>query len=284
MLFRSDAKEQLIEHARLLEERVQERTARLRETVSELETFSYTIAHDLKAPVRGMSGFCEVLLEDFSEVIPTEATAIVKRIARASKRMEALAHDLLEFSKVSRQEIVLAPVEIEPIIEEVAALRPPVVRDAITISTPLLPVRAHRDLLQQVFSNLVDNAVKFIEPGAAPRITISTQLVSHTSPNTRSRGLMFSSESKPNEVATPGTEPSNRGVRVWVSDEGIGIAPEVHQKIFGVFERGVSSDAYEGTGIGLAIVARAIQRMGGTCGVESEVGKGSRFWLELAAA
>ena len=280
-----DAKEQLSEHARLLEERVQERTARLRETVSELETFSYTIAHDLKAPVRGMSGFCDVLLEDFSEVLPAEVTAIVKRIARASKRMEKLAHDLLEFSKVSRQEIVLAPVEIEPIIEEVAALRPPVVREAITMSTPLLRVRAHRDLLQQVFSNLVDNAVKFIKPGTAPRITISTQSVSHPSPNTRTRGLTFSApESKPNEVTSSSTGSNQPGVRVWVSDEGIGIASEVHEKIFGVFERGVSSDAYEGTGIGLAIVARAVHRMGGTCGVESEVGKGSRFWLELQAA
>jgi len=280
-----DAKEQLSDHAHLLEERVKERTARLQETVSELETFSYTIAHDLKAPVRGMSGFCDVLLEDFSEVLPPEATAIVKRIARASKRMESLAHDLLEFSKVSRQEIVLAPVEIEPVIEELAALRPPAVRDAITIHTPLLRVRAQRDLLQQVFSNLVDNAVKFIRPGAAPRITVSTELVPQTSPNTRSRALIFSStEFESGEVATSPEETNQNSVRIWIADQGIGIAPEVHQKIFGVFERGVSSEAYEGTGIGLAIVARAIQRMGGTCGVVSEVGKGSRFWLELQAA
>ncbi|HEY0725578.1 MAG TPA: histidine kinase dimerization/phospho-acceptor domain-containing protein, partial [Pyrinomonadaceae bacterium] len=156
------AKEQLGEHAQLLEERVRERTARLLETISELETFSYTIAHDLRAPARGMAGYCEVLLEDFAEGLPPEARMVVQKIARASGRMEMLTRDLLEFSKISRQEIVLAPVEIEPIIEDLAALCLPEVRQAITVRAPLHPVRAHRGLLQHVFSNLIDNAIKFV--------------------------------------------------------------------------------------------------------------------------
>jgi len=279
------AKERLSDDARLLEKRVHERTVRLQEMVSELETFSYTIAHDLREPVRGMSGFCEILLEDFADDLPDEAKAIVQRIARASSRMESLTHDLLEFSKVSQQEIALSPVEIEPIIEELAVLRPPGVRHAITVRAPLLRVRAHHELLQQVFSNLVDNAIKFVHPGATPRITIYTELVSQASPNLRSRALVFSStELAPTEALTAPVEASVRSIRIWVADEGIGIAPEIHQKIFGVFERGVHSEPYEGTGIGLAIVARAVQRMRGTCGVESAVGKGSRFWLELPAA
>lgn len=279
------AKEQLGEHAQLLEERVRERTARLLETISELETFSYTIAHDLRAPARGMAGYCEVLLEDFAEGLPPEARMVVQKIARASGRMEMLTRDLLEFSKISRQEIILAPVEIEPIIEDLAALCLPEVRQAITVRTPLHPVRAHRGLLQHVFSNLIDNAIKFVQPQTLPKITIFTEEVSQGSPNTRPGPLVFSSpESPPAELAVALEEKPSKHIRIWVLDEGIGIPREAHQKIFGIFERGTAVEAYQGTGIGLAIVARAMQRMGGTCGVGSEPGKGSRFWLELPAA
>jgi signal transduction histidine kinase len=279
------AKELLSEHAQLLEKRVQERTSSLQETISELETFSYTIAHDLRAPVRGTSGYCEVLLEDFGNELPQEAKRIVEKIARASSRMETLTRDLLEFSKVSRQEIALSRVEIEPIIDDLAALRDPMVRQAITIRAPLQPVRAHKGLLQHVFSNLLDNAIKFVPVETVPKITISAEIVSHSSPNTRSRKLIFSStESVPQVDTTLLARPTPNQVRIWVRDEGIGIPREAHQKIFGIFERNVTSDSYQGTGIGLAIVARAMQRMGGTCGVESEPGKGSGFWIELPAA
>ncbi len=274
------AKGELADHAQNLERRVEERTARLQETISELETFSYTIAHDLRAPVRGMSGFCEVLLEDMAGTLPPQARTIVEKIARASHRMEALTRDLLQFSKVSRQEVELSRVEIEPLVEELPILAVPEVRRAITIQAPLYPVLAHKGLLQHVLSNLIDNAVKFIPPQGAPKVTISAEVVSQGSPNTRSRKLVFSST----ESATRQMDLAANQVRIWVKDEGIGIPREAHQKIFGIFERGVSSDLYQGTGIGLAIVARAMQRMGGTCGVESELGKGSRFWLDLPAA
>jgi PAS domain S-box-containing protein len=278
-----NARELLSEHAQLLEKRVQERTARLQETVSELETFSYTVAHDLRAPVRGITGYCEVLLEDFHDVLPPDASHIIKKISHASSRMESLTHDLLEFSKVSRQEIVLSKTEIEPIIEELATLQSPSYRQAISLRTPLLPVQAHKGMLQHVFLNLVDNAIKFVNPGREPKITIFTEPVAHASPNTRSGALTFSSAEDPSGEKRQSTPEKHHSIRIWVSDEGIGIAPEVHQKIFGIFERGDVSEKYEGTGIGLAIVARAVQRMGGTCGVESNLGKGSRFWLELPA-
>ncbi len=277
------AKEALSDHAQTLEQRVHERTSRLQETISELETFSYTIAHDLRAPVRGTTGYCEVLLEDFAHELSPEAKSMVEKIARASNRMESLTRDLLEFSRISREDVLLSKVEIEPIIEELATLRLPSVRQAITISPPLHPVQAHRGLLQHVISNLIDNAVKFVEPDTTPKITISTEIVSQQSPNTRSRTLIFSSKDSVAQEGDVSTQPASQ-VRIWVQDEGIGIPQEAHQKIFGIFERGVTSNAYQGTGIGLAIVARAMQRMGGTCGVESEPGKGSRFWLELPAA
>ena len=278
-------KKELSDHAQHLEDRVMERTARLRESIAELETFSYTIAHDLRAPARAMTGFCEVLLEDYSEGLSDEAKFVVKRISRASRRMEALTDDLLEFSKVSRQEIVLSRVEIEPILEDVLSLRSAGVRRAVTVQTPLHAVHAQRGLLQQVLSNLIDNAFKFTKPQTPPKITVSSEIVSNTSPNIRSGPLVFSAQDQaaPGEGVWP-AESLPGQIRIWVKDEGIGIAPEAHQKIFSIFERGTGAELYEGTGMGLAIVARAIERMGGACGVESELGNGSRFWLELPAA
>jgi PAS domain S-box-containing protein len=277
-----NAKEELAEHAQLLEKRVQERTARLRETVSELETFSYTLAHDLRAPARAVTGYCEVMLEDFGEDLSDEMRRAIGKIVQASRRMEMLTHDLLEFSRISRQEIALQTVNIGPIVEELTALSPPSVRKAITICTPLHPVLGHRGLLQHVLSNLVDNAIKFVRPEMPPKITISTEVVSQESPNTRSRSLVFSStEAVRLKSAPEGAADAPERIRIWVSDEGIGIPSYAHQKIFGIFERALPSGPYEGTGIGLAIVARAVQRMNGTCGVESEPGKGSRFWVEL---
>jgi PAS domain S-box-containing protein len=276
------AKSELSEHAQLLERKVHERTARLEEIISELETFSYTIAHDLRAPARSMVGYCEVMLEDFSQGLAAPARKVIEKIARASGRMESLTRDLLEFSRISRQEIVLSPVEIEPIVEDVMALRPSYVKQAITTRGPLHRVRAHRGLLQHVLGNLLDNAVKFVRPDASPKITISSEVVERPSPSTRPQSLIFSSTESAPERPTP--ESDNGQVRIWVRDEGIGIPREAHGKIFGIFERGTSSDLYEGTGIGLAIVARAMQRMGGTCGVESEPEKGSQFWIELPAA
>jgi signal transduction histidine kinase len=279
------AKELLSDEAQLLETQVQERTAQLRETVSELETFSYTLAHDLRAPARSMIGFCEILLENFTDVLPADARHLVQKIGRASRRMESLTRDLLEFSKVSRQQIDLATVVLEPILDEVISLQLPAVRQAITVDRPLHAVRGHRGLLEQVFSNLIDNAVKFVPPGIPPRITISSEPVAHGSPNTRARALVFSSTTGAlDEHEQAPTEEASRHIRIWVRDEGIGIPRQVHEKIFGIFERGWSAHAYEGTGIGLAIVARAMQRMHGTCGVESELGRGSAFWIELPAA
>jgi signal transduction histidine kinase len=278
------AKEQLSEHARLLERRVEERTSQLRESVSELETFSYTLAHDLKAPIRGMTGYCGILLEEFLPELSPKATLIVKKLAGTSTRMETLVKDLLAFSKVSQQQVVLSRVEIEPIIEELLALRPADVRRALIVNKPLPPVVAHKELLQQVLSNLIDNAYKFVEPQGSPEITISSEIVPEGSPNTRSGPLLFNSVAMTSSEST--AKPSEFGtkhIRVWVIDRGIGIPRHVHQKIFGIFERGISSHIYEGTGMGLAIVARAMQRMGGTCGVESEPGKGSRFWIMLPA-
>ncbi|HTL54244.1 MAG TPA: GAF domain-containing sensor histidine kinase [Candidatus Limnocylindrales bacterium] len=277
------AKEELSDHARLLEKRVQERTAQLRESVAELETFTYTLAHDLKAPIRGITGYCDILLHEFHDDLSPRSLLILNKVARTSERMDVLVKDLLAFSKVSQQSVVLTRLEIEPIIEDILALRAPEVRQALTVVKPLHRVFAHKELLQQVLSNLIDNAWKFVNPKTSPKITIRSEIVVHSSPTMRSRPLVFSA----NDMAEPDNNAvaaASQHVRLWVIDEGIGIPHEVHHKIFRIFERGVTSLAYEGTGMGLAIVARAMQRMAGSCGVESAPGTGSRFWIMLPVA
>ena len=276
---------QLQTHAALLEKTVNERTAKLKETVSELETFSYTLAHDLKAPVRSMTQYCHALLQDFGSVIPVEAKFMVEKLTRTPKKMEALIHDLLEFSKVSRQEVRLSRIEVGPILEEILSMRVMEVREAVTISSPLHAVEGHRALLQQVLANLIDNAIKFVDVRMKPVIVISTGIVDHLSPSTRETPLLFSSDDiSASSSKAESRLPQTKYVRISVIDKGIGIPAEAHQKIFGIFERGLNAGVYEGTGMGLAIVARAMQRMNGTCGVESRQGTGSRFWVELPAA
>ena len=277
------AKEQLADHARLLEKTVQERTSQLRETVSELETFTYTLAHDLKAPIRGITGYCNLLLEELAEELSPGVNRIVKRLSRTSRNMETLVNDLLAFSRVSQQQVVLSRLEVEPIIDHLLAMRMPELKRAVTVEKPLHSVVANQELLHQVLANLIDNAFKFVQPQTSPKIIIRSELVQHGSPSTRSGKLVFSSVETKQPCGDLPVATTNQQVRIWVIDEGIGISPELHRKIFGIFERGVTSQQYEGTGMGLAIVSRAMQRMGGTCGVESESGKGSRFWIVLPA-
>ena len=147
-----------------------------------------------------------------------------------------------------------------------------------------------RTLVQQCLSNLFDNAVKFVTPGQRPRIVVRCELRSVEAPAAGASGMAaFNPAVRPAPAATPSsfpvapppTTPAGR-IRIWVEDNGTGIPPAAHEKLFGIFERLVGHDHIEGTGIGLAIVARAMQQMGGACGVESALGHGSRFWLEFA--
>jgi signal transduction histidine kinase len=153
--------------------------------------------------------------------------------------------------------------------------------EAVTVEGSLPSVLAQKTLAHQCVANLVENGLKFVPDGAKPKIRIRAERVSSASlapPSdtellSRSRFTAFDS-------GTSSAVPQAR-VRIWVEDEGIGIPPEARNKIFGIFERAVANDQFDGTGIGLAIVARAMERMEGACGVESELGSGSRFWLEF---
>ena len=270
-----------------LEKKVTDRTAKLREIIAELETFSYTVAHDLRAPIRALVGYSDVLIEDFGENLPGEAHRVIDKLANSARRLDALTLDLLEFSKVSRQEVVLNRVNLDELLADILSYG--IQQQAqVEVHHPLLPVLAQQTMLQQCLSNLVENGIKFVAPGKTPKIRIWTEKITSSVQSTApasspfSRSLYSLDGGDTERLSRSGVD--RQRVRIWVEDEGIGISPEAQRRIFGIFERGPIGNEFPGTGIGLAIVTRAIERMGGTCGVESEEGVGSRFWLELRQA
>lgn len=254
-LDREQARQALVDAHQNLESKVIERTIRLEESVQLLESFSYSVAHDLRAPIRAIKGYGDILLEDFAKEISKPARGYLARIRIAAVRMELLTKDLLSFCQVSRESIHPTPVNLEEIILETSLVLPALQNEGVLSNkNPLGYVKAHPSMLRQAVMNFLDNAIKFKHPDRPLKIVVRT-------------------------------EPSGRHrTKIWIEDNGIGISPEYHEKIFGIFERLHHNEDKEGSGIGLAIVAKSIQRMGGSCGVESTLGEGSRFWIELASA
>ena len=242
----------LSDRATQLELLVAERTARLQETVGELEAFSYSIAHDMRAPLRAMTAFATLVLTEHGTQLDETGKEYLGRIASAAHRLDRLVTDVLTYSSASRRELELHPVDVEKLLREAIrtqpAFQPP--RAEIQIKTPLPRVIAHEPSLMQCVDNLFSNAVKFVSPGVLPRVTVRSEVV-------------------------------GQDVRLWFEDNGIGISLANQERIFALFGRINPLAEFEGTGIGLTIVRKAVERMGGKTGVESESGKGSRFWIQL---
>jgi PAS domain S-box-containing protein len=250
-----DSRAELEEHARSLEARVAERTASLREAITQMEEFSYSVSHDLRAPVRAMQGYAWALSEDQNNQLDANGRAYLERIIRAGARMDRLINDTLTYSRLARSQISLGPVSLDALVREVIQsypeMQPP--RAEITIASPLHRLIGHELSISQAISNLLANAVKFVRPDTIPRINLWT-------------------------------EKRDGQVRLWVADNGIGIRPEHQHRLFGMFERIHPESKYEGTGIGLAIVRKAVEKMGGRVGLESDGATGSKFWIQLPAA
>ncbi len=237
----------------VLEKTVVERTAKLQSTVEELEAFSYSISHDMRAPLRAMSGFAEILREDYGSQLDDEGRSYLERIATASGRMDELIRDVLSFSQISRTEIRLERVETDPLLREIIESYPNLASASleVRITGPLPPVLAHEAALTQCLSNILGNAVKFVRPGEKPRVEIWA-------------------------------EQTGDRVKLWFRDNGIGIDAHEQERIFKIFHR--ANRSQEGTGIGLAIVKKAMERMEGSVGVVSQPGAGASFWLDLKLA
>jgi signal transduction histidine kinase len=277
-----ESERQLIVANQDLERRVAERTASLEETINDLEDFSHSITHDLRAPLRAIRSFAEILRDDCGQCGQPQAQEHIDRIVTAASRMDKLIQDVLQYSRVARSEMRLVPVDVEKllrgIIETYPAFQPPSVE--IQIQGPLPRVLGNEAALTQCFSNLLGNAIKFVAPGTRPEVRIWAEQVNTDGGLKNETPHAEGTKQKP-ENGTPVHAPL-LFARLWFADNGVGIPKEAQERIFRMFQR--LDRSYDGTGVGLTVVRKAIEKMGGRVGLESEPGNGSRFWLELKAA
>ena len=239
-----------------LEERVRARTAELQERNEELEAFGYSISHDLRAPLRAMEGFSQALLEDYGDRLDTTGRGYAERVVTATRRMDQLILDLLAYSRVTRSDVRLGRLDLGRLVQTAVEQLDAEVRSRqarVVIEPPLPSVVGHEATLAQVIANLLGNGIKFVPPDRTPEIRIRAERRDGT-------------------------------VRLRIEDNGIGIAPEHHDRVFRIFERLHGTDDFPGTGIGLAIVRKGVERMGGRVGLDSTVGGGSSFWVDLPGA
>ncbi|MBD2679479.1 MULTISPECIES: ATP-binding protein [Nostoc] len=282
-------------YANELEERVAERTAALLEANKELETFAYSVSHDLRAPLRSMQGLAQALQEDYSDRLDSNGQDYIQRIVASAERMDGLIQDLLDYSRLSQVEINLCVLNLTDIVTEalnqleveLRALKAGCSSSPqaqVNIEQPLPEVTGHRTILIQVLVNLLSNAIKFVPANRQPKIRIWAEVLGEDeeAEGHRSKEKRSCSDfpCAPHLPCSPSSLRTS-SIRLWIEDNGIGIAPEYQQRIFNVFERLHTQESYPGSGIGLAIVRKGVERMGGQVGVESIVGQGSRFWIEL---
>lgn len=228
------------------------RPARLEGTLRELNAFSYSIAHDLRAPLRALHGYSEMLESDFSGELPPPGLDLLRQIRKGARRMDGLIQDLLRYSRLGREDVKVEPVDVRSVLSAALQDLETEIQDSgasIVSELSGRPLLADETLLGQALMNLISNATKFVARGTRPRVVVRDEL----------RGGWM---------------------RVIVEDNGIGVASRHHERIFEAFERLHAPEAYPGTGIGLSIVKRVVERMGGRFGLESEEGRGSRFWIE----
>jgi signal transduction histidine kinase len=200
-----------------------------------------------------MHGFSQILLEDYGPTLGPPGRELAERISAAGERMDTLIKDLLAYSRLTREEIRISDLDLDAVVRDILLDMAKELAESgasVSIEDKLPRVQGHAVTLSQALTNLLGNAIKFVAPGTAPRVKIRA-------------------------------EPRGDMIRLWIEDNGIGIAPEHSTKLFRLFERLHGRERYPGTGIGLAIVRRALERMGGTSGFVSRLGQGSRFWIEL---
>jgi hypothetical protein len=236
-----------------LEQRVAQRTAALDTKSRELETFAYSVAHDLKAPLRGIDGYSRLLFEDHGAKLDDEGRTFLQNIQSSSKEMNQLIEDLLAYSRLERREMKPDRLELCPLINALVEQKK---HDATARGIDFVvnvnggTVVADPTGLAQALRNYLDNAVKFTRDAPAPRIEV-------------------------------GAQENEFGCRLWVRDNGVGFDMKYHDQIFEIFKRLHLDDDYAGTGIGLAIVRKVMERAGGRAWAESQPGAGATFYLEI---
>lgn len=225
----------------------------LREINIEQEAFTHSISHDLRAPLVTITNYSEYLANECSPAMDATARDVLTRIQRAAQRMDNVLQNLLLYSRVGRAEMLFAPVDVANLVTEILIQHDGLIQERhanIEMVKPFFSVHASRELLGQVLANLLTNALKYTPKEREPRVT-------------------FSARAQTDSVV------------ICVEDNGIGIEAADFERIFQIFERLHGQAAYPGTGIGLAVVRRAVDRMNGKIWVESTVGRGSRFFVQL---
>ncbi len=235
-----------------LEQRIFERTSQLASSNQDLEAFTYSVAHDLEAPLRQMQGYAEIMEEQFAPLLPPEAVRYLERIRCRGENLRLMLEDLLNLSLIGKQELSRQTVNLNSLVDEViASLKSETGARKIEWKVGDLPtVACDPGLLKLAFNNLLSNAVKY---------------------------------TRPRETALIGVGQDNRGgeVSIFVRDNGVGLDMKNAGRLFGVFQRLHRAEEFEGTGVGLAIVARIIRKHGGRIWVDGEVGKGATFQFTL---
>jgi signal transduction histidine kinase len=235
-----------------LETRVAERTAVLRDTISELETFNYSVAHDLRSPMGAVINFAGIIAHDHGAALDEEAKQYLRRIAASASNAVALMNGLLAFSHSGREEISKCNIDMRDLVEGVRDDLAASGVDPATIEIAQMPsAYADPSMIRRVFSNLISNAVKFTKPG------------------------------EPASVRVGGSVGEDKELVYFVRDRGIGFDMRYAHKLFGVFERLHSSTRFDGHGVGLAISARLIRRHGGRIWAEAAVDQGATFHFTL---
>lgn len=248
------AQEKLSLHAEDLEKQVVQRTAHLNESIQSLESVCYTIAHDLRAPLRAVQGFVKIILEDYAPSFDEDGRYLANRVVTAATRMDVLIRDLLEYAKISHMELPCQALDLDSLLQKVVdnLHQDVVTKDAKIIYKSLPVIWGNQTIVEQIFTNLLSNALKFVPDDQSPKIDIWSQ-------------------------STP------TGFRIFVKDNGIGVASQHQERIFEMFQRLHDNEKkYSGTGVGLAIVKKGVERIGGRVGLV-QVTNGSCFYLDFQA-
>jgi light-regulated signal transduction histidine kinase (bacteriophytochrome) len=235
-----------------LERRVEERTYKLNEAISDLESFAYSISHDLRAPIRHIDGFMKLM---YAAIEHPNITVVnyFNKVASSIQRMTSMIDNILSFSRLGRKELKLSIVDLELLVHEIIDLfKPDIDKRHIKWKISQMPqIYCDKDLMKLAFENLISNAIKYTSKKEKATIEIGSKIISE-----------------------------NR-LEIYIKDNGIGFDPEYSNKLFGVFQRLHGSDEYEGIGIGLANVKQIVQKHNGTIRAEGKVNKGATFILNL---